>query len=49
MQVENVEREKRGPVVKPVIRGVAERIRTSGLFLRREALYPLSYSNKAFT
>jgi hypothetical protein len=25
--------------------GVAERIRTSDFFLRREALYPLSYSN----
>src|SRR5437660_11503392 len=26
-------------------KGVAERIRTSDFFLRREALYPLSYSN----
>jgi hypothetical protein len=29
--------------------GVAERIRTSDFFLRREALYPLSYSNVLIT
>jgi hypothetical protein len=48
-QVQSRERKKEDWCISQSSEGVAERIRTSGLFLRREALYPLSYSNKSFT